>query len=95
MVIGALNIDDRVKAALPLAYVIRDVRHKVGVAARCFAHHAVFIIAIVGGFQPERVVEFVGVTRRLQRGHGFIDATVCVERTFEVIAVKFFDAERG
>ena len=53
VVIGALDVDDFVKATAPFVDVIRHVRYKIGVAASALRHHAVFVIAKVGGAQPQ------------------------------------------
>ena len=95
VVIRALDVHDLRETALPLGDVVGHVGHEVRVAASRFAHHAVFIVAVVGGFEPQRAFGFVGVAARLQRGHCLVDAAVGVERALQVVAIEFLDAEGG
>jgi hypothetical protein len=61
VVVGALNVDHFGKAAFPFGYVVRHIGHKVGVGAVAFSHDAVFVIAVVGGLEPQCAVLFVGL----------------------------------
>ena len=79
VVVGALDVNDLGKAALPFGQVVGNIGHKIGVAAVRFTHHAVFVVAKIGGAQPQRTVLFVGVTRGVQRGHGLIDTPIGVQ----------------
>ncbi len=88
VVIGALHVDDLAEAALPLAEVIGDVRHEVGVAAVRFAHHPVLVVAVVGGAQPERAVLLVGLAARDERLDHLLDLALGVEAGFEVVEVE-------
>ena len=54
------------EAALPLGHVVRDVGHEVRVAAVGLAHHAVLVVAVVGG---------AAATARLRCSYVLPDAT--------------------
>ena len=80
-------------AALPFAAVVGDVRHEVRERAVGLAHHAVFVVAVFAGAQPQRAAVFVGVSVRDEFAHGFLDLAVAVQRRFEEIDVELH-AER-
>ena len=88
VVICALNVDHLGEAAFPLGNVIRHIGHKVSVGAVAFAHHAVFVVAVVGGLEPQRAVLFVGLAGFLQLIDGTVDAAAGVEAGLKVVVVK-------
>ena len=51
--IAALNVDCLSKTTLPFDDVIRHVWHKIRKGAVGFFHHAVFIVTVIGGAQPQ------------------------------------------
>ncbi len=54
VVIGAPDIDHAVEAALQLVHVVGDVVREIGLLAVVAHQHPVFLVAIVGGTEPER-----------------------------------------
>ena len=48
VMIHALNIDSPAVTTLPFGEVVGHIRHKIGVAAVAFSHHAVFVVIVVG-----------------------------------------------
>ncbi len=72
--------------------MVGDVRDEVGVAAVGLAHHAVLVVAEVGGAQPQRAVLLVGVAARREGLHHRVHAAVGVQAGFQVVDVEL-DAE--
>ena len=66
VVVHALNVDGLGITALPLGQVVGHVRHKVGVAAVALFHDAVFVVAVVGRFEPQRAVLLIGLAGSLK-----------------------------
>ena len=60
MVVGALDVDDLRKAALPFGNVVRHIRNKVSKGPVAFFHDTVFVVAVFGRLEPQRTVLFVG-----------------------------------
>ena len=84
VMVAALDVDDLGEPALPLRHVIRDVGHEVRVAAVGLAHHAVLVVAVVGGAQPQRALAArTSCRKRRARCTVGVDAAVGVERAFE------------
>src|SRR5690606_22057733 len=75
-------------AALPLAHVVRDVGHEVGVAAVGPAHHAVLVVTEIGGPQPQRAAVLVGVAVGAQGGDGLLDLAIGIQRAFQEVDVE-------
>ena len=88
VVVGALDVDRLGEAALELGQVIGDVGHEVGVAAVGLAHHAVLVVAVVGGAQPERAALLVGLARGDEPRHGRVDPAAGVQARLEVVVVE-------
>ena len=88
MVVGALDVDDGAVAAFPFGDVVGHVRHKVGVAAVAFAHDAVFVVAKVGGFEPQCAVLLVGVAVGDEFLYGLLNAAAAVEAALKIVLVK-------
>ena len=76
------------KAALPLGDVVGDVRHEVGVRAVGLAHHAVLVVAVVGGAQPQRAVLLVGLAGATSALTVVVDLAVGVQARLEVVVVE-------
>src|SRR5256885_400912 len=49
---------------------------------------SVLVVTVVGGLEPERAVEFVGMSARDRALHRVLDIAVGVEAGFEVVLVK-------
>ncbi len=94
VVVGAQLGDRAFIAALPLGQVVGDVRHEVGIGAVGLAHHAVLVVAEVGGLQPQRAAFLVGMAGSDQLLHRLLDLAVAVQRAFQEVDVEV-DAERG
>ncbi len=92
VVVGTLDVDHLGIAALPFGHVVGDVGHEIGVRAVGFTHHAILVVAVVGGAQPQRAVLLVGTAGRDQGRDSALDATFRIERRLQVIAIEF-DAE--
>jgi hypothetical protein len=88
VVVGALHVDDLGEAALELVDVVGHVGHEVRVRAVGLAHHAVLVVAVVGGAQPQRAVLFVGLAGGHQACHGGFDAAAGVQAAFEEVVVE-------
>ena len=86
--VGALDVDHLGKAALPLGDVVGHVRHKVGVRAVRLFHHTVFVVAVIGGLEPQSAVLFVGLARRLQTAYRIGHFAARVQAAFQVVVVK-------
>ena len=80
VVVGTLLIDNRGETPLPLVQVVGHVRQEIGIAAILLAHHAVFVVAEFGGFQPHGAVMFVGIAVFLQALDGFLYLAIFVQR---------------
>ncbi len=61
VVVRALDVDGLDEAALELVHVVGDVGHEVGVRAIGLAHHAVLVVAVFGGAQPQGAALFEGL----------------------------------
>ena len=94
VVVGAQLGDRAGVAALPLGEVVGHVRHEVREGAVGLAHHAVLVVAEVGGLQPQRAAFLVGVAGGDQLVHRLRDQPVLVQRAFQIVGVEI-DAERG
>jgi hypothetical protein len=94
VVVGAQFGDRALVAALPFAEVIGHVRHEIRVGAVGLAHHAVLVVAEIGGAQPQRAAFLVGVAVGDQLAHGLFDLAVGVQRRFQEITIERH-AERG
>ena len=79
MVVAALDVDRLLVTPLELAHVIGHVRHKVGVAAIGLAHDTVFVVAILGGAQPQRTVLFIGFSSVVQARNGSIHPAIGIQ----------------
>ena len=60
VVVRPLLVDNASEAAAPLIEVVGHVGDKIRIAAVAFTHHAVFVIAVSGGAQPQGAALFVG-----------------------------------
>ena len=78
--IRALLVDDARKTAPPLVQMIGHVRHEIGVAAVALAHHPVFVVAEIGGAQPQRIILLVGVAAGDQLVDRLLDFAIGVQR---------------
>ncbi len=63
------------------------------IAAVGLAHHAVLVVAELGGAQPQRAAFLVGVAGCDQLARRLVDLALGIERGFEVVDVEA-DAER-
>ena len=88
MVIRALDVDGLRETPLPLAQVIGHVRHEIGVAAFGLAHHAILVVTVVGGAQPQRAILLEGVATGHQTRHSLFHLAVGVERRLQVVTVE-------
>ena len=91
VMVGALHVDRARKAPFPLVDVIGDVRHKVRIVAALlgpFPHHAVFVVAEVGGLEPERTVLLVCVSGRHQPAERLLHLARRVQRRLEEVHVE-------
>ncbi len=88
VVVHALDVDGAGVTTLPFGQVVGHVRHKVGVAAVAFFHHAVFVVTIVGGLEPQGTILLVGFAGCLQPGDGCIDLARAVQAGLKVIVVE-------
>ena len=61
VMVRALDIDGPRKSALPLRYMVGNIRNKVGIAAIRFAHDPVFVITKIRCPQPQSALVFIGV----------------------------------
>ena len=93
VVIGALHVDRRRESALPLRDMVRDVGDEIRVPAVRLPHHAVLVVAVVGGLQPQRAVLLVGLARRDEPRDRGVDPAVGVERSLQIVVVELH-AER-
>src|SRR3712207_7615686 len=62
--------------------------HEVRVRAVALPHHAVLVVAEVGGAEPERAVALVGVAGGDERADGLLDLAVGVERRLQEVDRK-------
>ena len=88
VVVHTLNVDGSAVATLPFGQVVGDVRYKIGVSAVGFFHHAVFVVTVVGGLEPERAVLLVGFPRLFQFGHRRIDTSGAVQAGLKIVVVE-------
>ena len=82
VVVRALDVDHLGKAAFPFGQVVGHVGHKVGKAAVAFLHDPVFVVAVVGGAQPQCAVFLEGFVGRHECAHGSIHPAAGVEAAF-------------
>ena len=88
MVIGTLLINYASKTTLPFVQVVGHIRYEVGVTTVCFTHYTVFVVAKVGGAQPESTAVFIGVTIFNQCLNGFFDFALGIERGLKEVDIK-------
>ena len=80
VMVAALLVDDVGEAPLPLADVIRDIRHEVRVGTIALAHHPVLVIAKTGGLEPQRAFMLMRHAVRTQLLRDRVDLAIGVER---------------
>src|SRR5690554_786628 len=88
VVVRALFVDHGGKTALPLVQVVGYIRQEVGVATVFLAHHAVFVVAELGGFQPHGAVLLVGVAVGFQALNGGFYLAIFVQGRFQEIHIE-------
>jgi hypothetical protein len=75
------------EAALPLVHVVGDVGHEVGVGAVGLAHHAVLVVAVVGGAQPQRAASSKVLPAATSAARS-LDAAARVQAGLEEVVVE-------
>ena len=88
VVVGALDVHHAGEAAFPFGDVVGHIGHKVGVSAVALAHDTVFVVAVVGGLEPQGAVLLVGLACVLELLHGGIHLAAGVKARLQVIVVK-------
>ncbi len=88
VVVRALDVHHLREAALPFGDVVGHIGHEVRVRAVLLAHHAVLVVPVVGGLEPQRAVLLVGVALLDQAVHGGLDAARGVEARLQVVLVE-------
>ena len=88
VVVRPLHIDGAREAAPPLVHMIGDIGHKVRVGPVALAHDAIFVVAIVGRAQPERIPFLKSGTGLLQCTDRALHLTVAVERRLQEVHVE-------
>ena len=88
VVVAALDVDGAGEAALQLGQVVGHVGHEVGVATVGLAHHAVLVVAVLGGAQPQRAAFFEGLAGAHKAAHGVVDAAAGVQAGLEEVVVE-------
>src|SRR5690554_5734139 len=88
MVVRTLLVDHGGEAALPLVQVVGHIRQEVSVATVFLAHHAVFVVAELGGFQPHGAVLLVGVAVGFQALNSGFYLAIFVQRRFQEIHIE-------
>ena len=68
--------------------MVGHIGHKVGERAIFLSHDAVFVVPIVGGLEPQRAVQLVGLAIGHQFGHGSVDPAAGVQAGLEVVLIK-------
>ena len=79
MVVGAPQVDYTVKAAFKFIAVVGNIGCKVGRHAVIADNHAVFIVAVLGSFQPQSAVFFIHITALGQQIAGFLNFVAVVQ----------------
>ena len=80
VVVRALHVDCLGETTLPFAQVIRHVGHKIGVAAVRLFHHAVFVVAVAGGLEPQRATVFKSFAGCGERAHSGLHLAILIQR---------------
>mmetsp|Transcript_20389 Transcript_20389/g.78156 ORF Transcript_20389/g.78156 Transcript_20389/m.78156 type:complete len:636 (-) Transcript_20389:435-2342(-) len=88
VVVGALDVDALRVAALELVDVIGHVGHEVGVATFLLAHHAVLVVAVVGGAQPQGAALLVGLATGHQALDRLLQLPAGVDAALQEVAVE-------
>src|SRR5690554_961074 len=88
VVVCTLFVDHGGESTLPLVQVVGHIRQKVGVATVLLAHHAVFVVAELGGSQPHGATFFIGVAVGLQALNGGFHFAVLVQGRFQEIHIE-------
>ena len=94
VMISAPHVDDALKAAVKLFLVIGDVRCEIRRHAVGAHQHAVFVVAVLSGAEPERVVCLIQMSALLQRLHSGGHKPAVVQRLLGEKHVER-DAETG
>ena len=88
MVIGALDVDHLAKAAFELGDVVGHIGHEVGVGAVGLAHHAVLVVPVIGGLEPQGTVLLVGLAGGDQLVDRGLHPAAGVQAGLEVVVVE-------
>ena len=80
--IGAEDVDQRIKAALDLVEMIGDIGGEIGPRAVRFHHRPVHVIPVFGGFEQRLLARLpiVGLFAFGRLEHAFIDQPLGFER---------------
>ena len=83
------ELGDRAReATFPLGDVIGDVRYEISVGAVGFAHDAILVIAVIGGFEPQCAIFLVGVPHLDEVLDSFLHEAVGVQRGLKIIDIE-------
>ncbi len=88
VVVGALDVDHAVIAAVPLVLVVRDVREEVRRHPVAPDHHTVLLISELGGSEPGSAVLLVDEAGLSQLPHRLVHETVGVEGGLQEVLVE-------
>ena len=80
VMIGAEHVDEALEAALALGEVIGDVGGEIGLLPVLAHHHAVLLVAELGGAEPQRAVAALQASLRLEQRERVIDRAALGER---------------
>ena len=61
MMVSAPNVNDFIKTAIELVFMISDIRGKIGALTISTAYHTVFFITKIGRFEPDIAIFFVQI----------------------------------
>ena len=86
--VGALDVDCALEAALPFGEVVGHIGHEISVRAITLSHHAIFVVAVIRAFQPKRAVFFIRFASSDELLNRGFHATAGVERRLKVIVIK-------
>src|SRR2546423_11896757 len=77
---GAQHVDETREAALALLQVIGDIGGEVGLLAVLAHHHAILLVAELGGAEPQRTVAPLQPAPRFEHRQRVIDRAAVRER---------------
>ncbi len=81
MMIGAQHVDETREPPLALLQMIGDIGREVGLLAVLAHHHAILLVAELGGAEPERAVAPLQPSTRFKHRERVIDRAAVRQRT--------------